>query len=247
MHVDARDLPDGAYAWRRLAVSLVIGTIGGVGVWSAVVALPVIQAEFGLDRGGASIPYTATMVGFALGGVGMGRLADRFGIRVPLMLGATMLAVGYMIAAAAQSYLQFVLAQALLIGMLGSSASFGPLVADVSRWFVRRRGIAVAIAASGSYLAGTIWPPLLHEGFVLLGWRMTHLLLGLFCLTTMLPLTFLLRRRPTFDAVPTASDRSPAQPSTPLPLLQPLLVLAGFACCMAMSMPQASPASTSRG
>ena len=95
MHVDARDLPDGAYAWRRLAVSLAIATIGGVGLWSAVVALPVIQAEFGLDRGGASIPYTATMVGFALGGVGMGRLADRFGIRVPLMLGATMLAVGY--------------------------------------------------------------------------------------------------------------------------------------------------------
>ena len=238
MHVDARYLPDGAYAWRRLAVSLAIATIGGVGLWSAVVALPVIQAEFGLDRGGASIPYTATMVGFALGGVGMGRLADRFGIRVPLVLGATMLAIGYAVAAAAQSYVQFVLAQALLIGMLGSSASFGPLVADVSHWFVRRRGIAVAIAASGNYLAGTIWPPLLHEGFAILGWRTTHLLLGLFCIATMLPLALLLRRRPTFDAESAAPGHSLAPPPVPPPLLQPLLVLAGLACCIAMSMPQ---------
>ena len=72
--------PDGRYAWWRLAASLALSTIGGVGLWSAVVVLPTIQAEFGVDRGGASIPYTATMVGFAVGGVMMGRLADRFGI-----------------------------------------------------------------------------------------------------------------------------------------------------------------------
>src|SRR5262245_38550665 len=189
MYADDRYRPDGAYAWRRLGISLATATIGGVGLWSAVVALPAIQAEFGLDRGGASISYTATMVGFALGGVGMGRLADRFGIRVPLTLGAAMLGVGYVVAATAHSYLQFVLAQALLIGMLGSSASFGPLVADVSHWFVRRRGIAVAIVASGNYLAGTLWPPLLEMGFATVGWRTTHLLIGLFCVATMLPLT----------------------------------------------------------
>ena len=148
--------PDGGYAWWRLAASLAISTIGGVGLWSAVVVLPTIQSEFGVDRGGASLPYTATLVGFALGGIGMGRLADRFGIRVPLMIGAVMLGLGYVAAASAVAYWQFVLAQALLIGMLSSSSSFGPLVADVSHWFVRRRGIAVAIVASGNYLAGTV-------------------------------------------------------------------------------------------
>ena len=112
-------------------------------MWSVVVALPAIEAEFGVDRGGASLPYTATMVGFAVGGVLMGRLADRFGIMVPIMLGALMLGLGYVAAAQATELWQFILAQALLIGMLGSSATFGPLVADVSLWFrqaARHRG-----------------------------------------------------------------------------------------------------------
>jgi MFS family permease len=238
MQADERYQPDGAYAWRRLVVSLAIATIGGVGLWSAVVALPVIQAEFGLDRGDASLPYTATLIGFAAGGIGMGRLADRFGIRVPLVLGAVMLALGYAAAAAAQSLWQFVLAQAVLIGFLGSSASFGPLVADVSHWFVRRRGIAVAIAASGNYLAGTFWPPLLQAGFAELGWRTTHLLLGLLCLATMLPLALLLGRRPRFAEAGTAAA-GPVMPQSVSPAtLQAILVLAGLACCVAMSMPQ---------
>ena len=135
--------------WRLLA-SLALSTIGGVGLWSVVVALPAIEAEFGVDRGGASLPYTATMLGFAVGGVLMGRLADRFGIMVPLLLGALMLGLGYVAAAQATALWQFVLVQALLIGLLGSSATFGPLVADVSLWFTRRRGIAVAVVASGN-------------------------------------------------------------------------------------------------
>ena len=141
--------------WRLLA-SLALSTIGGIGLWSVVVALPAIEAEFGVDRGGASLPYTATMVGFAVGGVLMGRLADRFGIMVPIMLGTLMLGFGYVAAAQATELWQFVLAQAVLIGMLGSSATFGPLVVDVSLWFHKRRGIAVAVVASGNYLAGTV-------------------------------------------------------------------------------------------
>lgn len=232
--------PDGSYAWWRLVVSLAVATIGGVGLWSAVVALPTIQAEFGVGRGGASLPYTATLVGFALGGIGMGRLADRFGIRVPLMMGAVLLGLGYVAAASATAYWQFVLAQAVLIGMLGSSASFGPLVADVSHWFVRRRGIAVAIVASGNYLAGTIWPPLLQHAFATIGWRYTHVAIGLFCVATMLPLAMLLRRRPTFAAgtTPGTTGSAPQRPPITPSALQGLLVLAGLSCCIAMSMPQ---------
>ncbi len=230
--------PDSGYAWRRLAASLAAATIGGVGMWSAVVALPAIQMEFGIDRGTASLPYTATMIGTAIGGIGMGRLVDRFGIRLPLTLGAIMLGVGYAAAALATTFWQFVLAQSLLIGMLGSSVAFGPLVADVSRWFTRRRGIAVAIVASGSYLAGAVWPPILQHSFASYGWRPTHLAIGLFCVATMLPLAWLHGRRPPAEHSSGVGAAPQLRPPTSLPRLQVLLVLAGLSCCIAMSMPQ---------
>lgn len=235
-----RDVHDSAYAWRRLILALCYGTLGGVGLWSSVVVLPVIQAEFGVDRGGASLPYTATMVGFAVGGVLMGRLADRFGIMVPLIGGALLLAGGYLAAAMAESYWQFVLAQALLIGMLGSSASFGPLVADVTLWFKRRRGLAVAIVASGNYLAGTVWPPVLQWATAEFGWRDTYSAVAVICLVGMLPLALMLRRRApaeSLDAEPPAANGPGRIPLTP-GQLQALLVVAGIACCVAMSMPQ---------
>jgi len=187
--------PDSRYAWWRLAASLALSTIGGVGLWAAVVVLPTIQAEFGVGRGGASVPYTAAMIGFAIGGVLMGRLADRFGIMLPLLLGGPVLGIGFVAAGFARSYWEFVLLQAVLIGMLGSSATFGPLVADVSLWFHRWRGIAVAIVASGNYLAGAIWPRILDHTIATLGWRQSFIYIGAFCIATMVPLSLLLRRR----------------------------------------------------
>lgn len=231
---------DSRYAWGRLLAGLVIATIGGIGLWSPVAVLPTIQAEFGQGRGGASLPYTATMIGFAIGGVLMGRLADRRGIMVPLVLGSVMLAVGFVAASFAQTYWQFILAQAVLIGMFGSSSTFGPMVADISLWFLRRRGIAVAIVASGNYLAGAIWPRLLLEAIDAFGWRASYIGIGIICLCTMLPLCYLLRRRPVF-ATETASARvaKPAGPKTEAPpYLQGILMFAGIACCVAMSMPQ---------
>jgi MFS family permease len=234
-----RFVPDGRQSWIRLFVSLVLSSIGGVGLWSTVVVLPTVQAEFGLDRGGASLPYTLTMLGFAVGGVLMGRLADRFGIFVPLILATLMLSGGYALAAMAQEYWQFLAAQALMIGMLGSAATFGPLVAEVSHWFYRRRGIAVAIVASGNYMAGTLWPPAIGYGIAEIGWRETHLWIALFCLVTMLPLALLLRRRAPVDAgdAPVA-PRAVAEPPMPRSMLMWVLAFAGIACCVAMSMPQ---------
>jgi MFS family permease len=180
------------------------------------------------------------MVGFAVGGVVMGRLADRFGIMVPIMLGTLMLGLGYVAAAQATELWQFILAQALLIGMLGSSATFGPLVADVSLWFHKRRGIAVAVVASGNYLAGTIWPPLLQYAIATVGWRQAHLGIGAFCVLTMLPLALALRRRaPVHEGSLLVGAREIAGSLRMSPSkLQALLVLAGLACCIAMSMPQ---------
>ena len=231
---------DSAYAWRRLAVSLALATISGIGLWTAVVVLPSIQTEFGVDRSQASLPYTATMIGFGVGGLLMGRLSDRFGIMLPMIAGTLMLGLGFFAAAFSVGYWQFVAAQAGLIGLLGCATAFGPLVADVSLWFQRRRGFAVAVVASGNYLAGAIWPPVLTWGFAHYGWRQTYIGLGVFVVVTMLPLAFFLRRRASLEErmSPNMAARAESHGFTGSPLLQGLLVLAGLACCVAMSMPQ---------
>ena len=99
--------PDSAQAWLRLAATMLVSTVGGVGMWSVVVALPAVQAEFGVARAQASLPFTLTMVGFALGGVVMGRLLDRAGILAALGLGALALGIGYLGAASASRLVIF--------------------------------------------------------------------------------------------------------------------------------------------
>jgi MFS family permease len=236
------------YAWTRLAVSLLLMTIGGSGVYTVSVVLPRIQAEFGVARGDASLPYSAAMIGFALGGVFMGRLADRFGVITPLLIGAASLGGGFLLAGASGTLWQFSIAQGLPMGFLGSAATFAPLAADTSKWFDRHRGIAVAICMSGNYLAGAVWSQVLRFGFDAAGWRDTYFYVGVFCLAVMIPLAFVLRRpAPTQTAIaPQATrryaPRTPVDPTRPLGLtpatLQGLLCVAGVACCMAMSMPQ---------
>src|SRR5882724_2369462 len=232
---------DSTYAWTRLVLALVLSTIGGVGMWSVVVALPPVQAEFGVARADASLPYTFTMIGYGLSGILMGRLSDRFGIVVPVIAGTIALALGYVLAGSASSLWQFALAQGLLIGA-GSSATFAPLLADTSMWFTRRRGIAVAIFASGNYLAGTVWPPIVQHFIEAAGWRQTYVGIGVFCMATMLPLTLLLKRRA--PATGHATDSALMASWSPRPLglsparLRALLVIAPLSCCVAMSMPQ---------
>ena len=217
-----------------------LAVVGGIGLWLAVVVIPTIQAEFGIDRAGASLPYTATFIGFAFGGYTMGRVADRYGVRVPISISGVALGVGFILAAVSQNYWQFVVVQAVFIGFLGSASTFGPLVADTSQWFLKRRGIAIAIVASGNYIAGTIWPPFLQYAIESYGWRSTYVALGLFCVIVMVPLAQLLSRRPQFDDTASPASRSSGQKGLlpKHPLLYPALVLAGLSCCVAMSMPQ---------
>jgi len=230
---------ESAYAWLRLGICVVLSTLGGISLWSVVVVLPAVQAEFAVDRATASLPYTLTMIGFAIGGVMMGRLADRFGIMLPALIGAVALSLGYIAAANATSLWQFALAHGLLIALCGGAASFGPIVADISHWFVRRRGIAVAIAASGNYLAGTIWPPLVQHFVQTIGWRSTHLGIGIVCAVTMVPLALLLRRKAPAYATSAIHHAAPAASLGMSPaMLQIVLSIAGFCCCVAMSMPQ---------
>jgi MFS family permease len=233
--------PESADAWARLFAALALSAIGGVGMWSVIVALPAVQAEFGVARSAASLPYTVTMICFGFGGILMGRLSDRLGIMIPVTGGALCLALGYAVASQASSLWQFILAQGLLVGV-ASSATFAPLLADTSLWFTRHRGLAVAIIASGSYLAGTVWPPVVQHFIEKGGWRWTYQGIAVFCVTTMPPLALALwRRSPLIEMT---SGTPPVEPRSPRPLgmspaaLQTLLIIAGLSCCVAMSMPQ---------
>jgi len=238
--IAARDPePESTYAWMRLGIALALGTIGSVGMWSFVVALPAVQAEFNVQRGEASLPFTLTMLGFGLGGIVAGRLSDRFGIVFPATCGALLLGIGYALTGIAGNLLWFALAQGL-IG-LGSSATFGPLMSDISHWFTRRRGIAVAIASCGNYLAGTAWPPLIEHFISSEGWRATHIGIGLICVVTMLPLVLALRRRaPVHQENVAGATASAARSALGISsnTLMVMLCIAGVGCCVAMAMPQ---------
>ncbi len=234
-------IADKNYPWIRLAVALLLSTIGGVGMWSVVVALPAVQSEFGVARGDASLPYTVTMICFGIAGIFMGRLADRVGIFAPLVLGTIFLAFGFAFAGRAATIGEFTLVQGVLIGV-GASVSFAPLLADTSLWFTKNRGLAVGIIASGNYLAGTIWPPLLTHFIQQNGWRKTYFGVAIFCVFSLLPLALAMRRRA--PAAATNSTETQTGVTTkrvlgfPPAALQILLIVAGLSCCVAMSMPQ---------
>src|ERR1044072_4618971 len=164
---------ESSYAWVRLLAALVLSTIGGVALWSTAVVLPAIQVEFGLDRAGASLPYTPVVLGFVAGGPAMGGLADRFGVAMPAEISAALLGSGLLLSSQVAAMWQFTLLDGLFIGV-GGSASFGPLIADTSLWVHPRRGIAGARCPSGSYLAGPIWPLVIQPRVGSIGWRHTY-------------------------------------------------------------------------
>ena len=231
--------PDSPYAWRRLALSLFFATVTGVGMWAIIVVLPDVQTDFGISRADASLPYTFMMFGFAFGTIVMGKMADRTGIVLPVMLAAALLAAGFVLAGYAPNLWTFTLAH-ILIGV-GTGTGFAPMMADVSHWFIRRRGLAVVMVAAGNYLAGTLWPLGMTIAMPHWGWRGTYIAIGIAVALLVLPLAHLLGRRPS--AVMMANADAATQIAradlgmSPL-TLQVLLVVAGFACCVAMSMPQ---------
>ncbi|PJG52033.1 MFS transporter [Bradyrhizobium forestalis] len=228
------------YSWIRLSASITLSTLGCVGMWSLVVALPAVQADFNAPRAEATLPYTLAIIGFMIGGIIVGRLADRFGILPPLAGGTILMSLGYVLTAFAPNLSVFAMICGLTIG-LGGAASFAPLVADTSLWFDRHRGLAVSLATAGSSLAGVVWPPIVQHAIAAIGWRQTHIGIGLLCLATMLPLSLVLLRRPIFQkATPAAASPGGTMQAIGLSpgATQGLLALAGMCCCVAMSMPQ---------
>ncbi len=234
-----RYAPDGAYAFTRLALSLFIATLIGVAMWAIIVVLPEAEFDFGVDRAAASLPYTVMMCTLAVSTIALGRMTDRRGIVLPLAISAVALGLGFVVAGYAPNLAVFTAAH-VLIGV-GAGTGFAPMMADISHWFVRRRGLAVVVVASGNYLAGTIWPFLMSLTMPLIGWRATYVGIGVIVAVAVPPLALLMRRRPSaavFEQAEAATQAARADVGISPRLLLILLVLAGFSCCVAMSMPQ---------
>ncbi len=230
---------DSRYSWMRLGLTLLIAMVANVGMWAIIVIMPAVEAEFGVSRAAASMPYTLTMVGFAVGNFAVGRAVDKWGVTPVLVVCAVGIAAGYGLAMLSGSIWALSLAQ-LLVG-LGTSVGFGPLIADISHWFLKRRGIAVAIAASGNYLSGAIWPILLADILETQGWRMAYAVLAIVTLSVVIPLAFTLRRQvpeAAHQMAETMSSGNAASVGLPPRALAWLLGMAGIGCCVAMSMPQ---------
>ena len=234
-------------------IALLAMLMGSSSMFVVAVVLPSVQAEFGVSRADVSLPYTLLMIGFGVGGIYMGKLVDRLGVTAALWLGSLGILIGFVWAGFSTNIYTFAIAHGLFLGLFGISATFAPLVADTSLWWNKRRGIAVAVVASGNYLAGAIWPGFANWGISAAGWRETYIVMGIVCSISLAALAFFLRQRP-----PVAEQEGPAgevtlatntlKMSSPFPRNRPfglspgqaqtLLIIAGIACCVAMSMPQ---------
>jgi len=231
-------VPDSRQAWARLGVAVMIASVGAVGMWSVVVVMPVVQAEFAATRGAVSLAATMIFFGFGLGGVVIGKITDRFGIVPALAISIALLTGAYVLAGLVTALWQFI-AISLLIG-LGSSATFAPLMAEASHWFERYRGLAVTIVASGNYIAGTFWPPLINWSTQGFGWRATHFGIAVACAVLMTFLLLVLRQLMGGSAARDHSNAPPPRVDLNLSAntLTVLLSVASISCCVAMAMPQ---------
>ena len=243
----SEELIDSRYAAWRLLITLFLVTPGSSCMYVVAVVLPPVQAEFGISRANASLPYTLMMICLGLGGVWTGNLADRVGISKVIWMGSAAVMAGFITAGLAPNIWVFGLAHGLLLGLLGSSATFAPLMADTSLWWNKRRGIAVAICASGNYVAGAVWPPLAQWGIESIGWRYTYVAMGFFCGICMALLSLAMRQRPPLVSTKSTSPNSSISSNSyssarpfglQLGQAQLLLCVAGVSCCVAMAMPQ---------
>ena len=230
------------YGWVIVVASLLLMTTGTGSLYAVVVALKPIAADFDWPRWVPSLAYSLGMLGMGAGGILMGRWSDRVGNARPAALGALGVATGSYLVSVSDGPVLFLAAYGLLIGVFGNGALFVPLVANATRWFDRRRGVAVAIVASGQFMAGFLWPLVFRPLIETVGWRQMFVYYALFVLAVGLPLCLFLRPRPPVpDLAASEATRTPAAEARPLGLtparLQTVLCCAGVGCCIAMAIP----------
>jgi MFS family permease len=223
-------------AWAALAIlSLSYGA-----PLVAVVALKPIAADLDAARSAPAIAGSLAYLGSGLGGILMGWLAERIGVRAVVMFGSVMVCIGLYVASQG-GLTALYLGYGLLVGLVGTSGMFAPLMTYVTRWFDRKRGTAVALISSGQYIAGTVWPALFQLGIDRYGWRRMMATYGMLVVCTVLPLALIFLRRPPAEPAPGTAAAGPAS-GKPVLGLNPNLALgvlsvATFFCCVTMSMP----------
>ena len=154
---------DSKQAWLRLIIIFTMSVIGTAGMWSVVIIMPNIQNEFGLDRAASTYPYVATMFGYGIGNVIIGRMLDKIGIRKPIIFALILLVSSYLFSVLATNVFWLSIIQFFL--GFSAAAFFGPMMADISKFFYKRKGLAVSLVASGQHLCGAIWPFLIKDFF----------------------------------------------------------------------------------
>ncbi|TXL71451.1 MFS transporter [Vineibacter terrae] len=234
MHAPSLESP---YAWRLAVASMLCIAIGAGGLYMPVVAMTDIAAEFGNRRQVPSLAYTLAYIGTGIGGIAMGWLADRVGPRWPVMMAGVMIAVGsWTVAQGGEAVL--LAGYGLLVGLLGQSGTFTPLVNNITGWFDRRRGTAIAIVAIGNAVGGFIWPQVFRLSLPAWGWRDSLMAYGAFAAVTLVPLSFYVRAAPVRrdtagGGAAAAGGRLPYRS----PITMALLGIAGLCCCAPMAMP----------
>jgi len=241
---------------RRLLIligSVAMLFISGGGMFTIVVALKDIAMDFGWPRAVPSFAFSLQYIGSGIGGIVMGYALDRYGFGVPSLVGAVMVGVGALLVSQIDAAWQLYVIYAVMFGLSGQGSLGSPALANIARWYDRRRGMAVGIVSSGQSLAGIVLPPVFGWALVALGWRDMYFWFGVFALCTMLPLCLLVYHRPPPYTAPPADPgaASPAErgagrharagaASRPLPsarAIQFTLSAAIIGCCTAMSLP----------
>jgi MFS family permease len=234
---------DGQGSWVAATAALLILSVSYGSPLLIVVGLKPITAGLGTIREVTSLAAALTWVGTGLGGIAMGWLADRIGIRRTVIFGAAMIAIGLCVSALGSVWALFV-GHGLLVGLLGNGAMFPPLLVYVSRWFEKRRGTALALIASGQYIAGMIWPTLFQLAMARYGWQATMIGYGLITVTLIPPLAiWLLHPAPSPALTGDMPGVNRVRGSTlglPANVVLALLCAAGFCCCVPMALPQSN-------
>jgi MFS family permease len=225
-------------SWVAASLTLAILSVSYGAPLVAVVGLKPIAAALGSDRSVVALAASAIWLGTGCGGIMMGWLADRIGIRPIVIFGAVMTALGLALSAIGQTW-GLIVGSAIFIGLLGNSAHFPPLVTYVSRWFDRRRGTAVALISSGQYIAGVVWPLVFERGISQFGWQAVMLAFAALIAAAIVPLALWLRPPPQPVRMETVVHRARRAQALRLHrnLVQALLCAAGFLCCVPMAMP----------
>ena len=233
-------------SWIVASLSLVILGVSFGAAWIGVVALKPIAAETGGARSVPALAIALAWFGTGIGGIAMGYVADRIGVRWTVMFGATMMGLGLAISSYGQDVLgtdwALYIGHGLFMGLLGNSGLNAPLYVYVSRWFDRRRGSALALIASGQYISGAIWPAIFEGAIASYGWRNTMLVFGIFLVLTVVPIALIALKNPPEVALPPVSATPGAARPTvlgwPPNLVFAIMAIASFCCCIPMAMPQ---------